>query len=51
MYNYDRRFFFFKKTGLEHPGRMLMLDKITWTDNLWPKIGIPSVDPQIKPKT
>ena len=43
--------FFLQKTGLEHPGRMLMLDKITWTDNLWPKIGIPSVGPQIKPKT
>ena len=41
----------FKKIGLEHPGRMLMLDKITWMNNLWPKIGIPSVDPQIKPKT
>ena len=43
--------FYFLKIGLEHPGRMLMLDKITWTNNLWPKIGIPSVDPQLKPKT
>ncbi len=38
--------------GQPDPGRMLMLDKILWTDEHWPIIGVnghPSVDSQLKP--
>ncbi len=36
-------------TGSQNPGRLLMLDKIYWTQEGWPFIGYPSEGPREKP--
>ena len=35
--------------GHQTPGRMMLIDKINWTEDKWPKVGFPSDKPTAKP--